>query len=235
MEGWVPQALRETVMLDRRQRKWGRPQETSGNWQEGAWGPVGREKEGARYCREVPGEGPAMPGTQRGTACELRSDHRSLRAAEGRNGRGKPRRLQVRRSACPRQRQGQHHPESSESRGVWEVGARRALVSGAVPPHVQVSDPRRGYGPRARLHQPGAPAGNLQDPAQRGREGQGAWHTCGGSGGRPRCERQCWHGKELGRLARGVGGWLGTLVAAAAGVGARLARGEVFGSHAGRV
>lgn len=96
----MPQALRETVMLDRRQRKWGRPQETSGNWQEGAWGPVGREKEGARYCREVPGEGPAMPGTQRGTACELRSDHRSLRAAEGRNGRGKPRRLQVRRSDC---------------------------------------------------------------------------------------------------------------------------------------
>lgn len=38
-----------------------------------------------------------------------------------------------------------------------------------------------------------------------------------------------------GRLARGVGGWLGTLVAAAAGVRARLACGEVFGSHARRV
>lgn len=32
-----------------------------------------------------------------------------------------------------------------------------------------------------------------------------------------------------------AGGWPGGLVATAAGVGARLARGEVFGSHAGRV
>lgn len=93
--------------------------------------------------------GPCDARAQRGTACELRSEHRSLRAAEGRRGRGKPRRLQVRKSACPRQRQGQHHPESSESKGAWGVGARRAVVSGAVPPHVQVSDPRRGYGPRA--------------------------------------------------------------------------------------
>lgn len=169
-----------------------------------------REGRSHRYGREVRGEGPAMPSrTQRGTACELRSDHRNLRAAEGRNGWCKPRRLQVRRSVCPRQRQGQHHPKSSESRGAWGVGAGRALVSGAVLPQFRRLTQGEGMGPElTRLQQPGAPAGNLQDPARRGREGQGAWHMGGGSGGRPRCERQCWHGKEQEDWHVGwVAGW----------------------------
>lgn len=143
--------------------------------------------------------------------------------------------------------------EAEEAEPPWEASGsdRRGLCSGG--------EKRKSHGGapgalRTGARRAGASLGPSGCRAQRGRRtacGQKPreHRAAGGEGqagvrarerGRPQGRRaagQCWHGEggAIGTRAGGRVAGRGGLVAAAAGVGARLAGGEVFGSHAGGV
>lgn len=141
----------------------------------------------------------------------------------------------------------------TQHRRVWpreglctpkSLGGREARVVPRVLLCVQAGDPRRGRGPGP-LSLPGLglmPGISIALQEEGGQEGQVAAEVPAAglanvqrvrraavdvSGSVAQEEQGDWHVEQMA----GHGG----LVAAAAGVGARLARGEVFGSHAGGV
>lgn len=117
-------------------------------------------------------------------------------------------RVSVRTQHRVRPRAGLRETPSSEAEGHGGAGGPR--VGGAAPVSRCVSAPLR--------------------------EGEGRGERpCGGSGRWLRVGAAVLARGGAGRLARVRRAGRGCLVAAAAGVGARLAGGEVFGSHAGGV
>lgn len=127
-----------------------------------------------------------------------------------------------------------HRAGHREPKRTEEQGRRRQAGSGCWWQRLSRRVPQK-------LHfsgWPGAHAGHLHASCRVGIAGPSGVPRAGpvrlaeGPAGR---KQQCWHRKG-GALARGGRCWpVRGLVPAAAGVGARLARGEVFGSHAGGV
>ena len=210
-------------------------------------GAPGALRTGAR--RAGASLGPSGCRAQRGhrTACGQKPREHRAAGGEGQAGvrareRGRPQGRRAAGQVAGTRRRGRPRE------GLCKCRSSEADRRGGPGPRVGgIAHRRPGAWPeeRARARSSSSPC-----PCEEGRGGEGR----GGKGGRKgagsgpgvRAEgpasgrgwkRQCWHGEggAIGTRAGGRVAGRGGLVAAAAGVGARLAGGEVFGSHAGGV
>lgn len=239
-------------MLGRRQRKWSLPGRLLATGRRGLWSVErkGKATDGTEAPRELSAQ---EPGGQARTKVPPGGAHsrgatqpvdRSLGGAGaqscGRKGAGW---VRAENAGVPRVSElqsegwghgtemgpGQGEPKSSGGQ-AWGAraqrwwhrlqGSRRVARGEDAGPELLTSMPLRegegkGEGPQRGL--------------------QRAWRVCGGSGEWSRVKAAVLAQGGVGQLAHGRVASRGCLVAAAAGVGARLAGGEVFGSHAGGV